>query len=289
MDDSSRPLASPLGDAFHRQLVELSLDVLTVIDAGGVVRYQSPSFTDAFELRAEDTLGRAVLDYVHEADRPRVAAVLERVLREGREERLRLRFAHGRHGWRWIEAVGRRWEQDGARFTVVNSRDVDAAVVAERARERDNELLSKMLRATSEIISVTDVHTGRLIEVNEAWLEVTGYTREEAIGRTALELGIWGTPENREAMVAALRTNGGRLKDHAVTTFTRHGEPRELLITVEPLEVAEEPLILMVATDRTEANLTEAKLRQAQRMEADRKSTRLNSSHVCSSRMPSSA
>ena len=49
--------------------------------------------------------------------------------------------------------------------------------------------------------------------VNDTFTRFTGYSREQVIGHTALELGIWGDPKQRAAFVEALRSrgHGGRL------------------------------------------------------------------------------
>jgi PAS domain S-box-containing protein len=269
MTESVVSLEEGLDDAFYRELVDQSLDVVTVLDGDGVVRFLSPSFTPTFGHDRADVIGRSVFDFLHDAD---IAVVLEALGRitEGEQdrERVEVRFSHADGGWRWIEAVGRVWTHRGERYTLVNSRDISERLRLEREREHTNELLSKMLQASRDVISVTDLATGRLVEVNDAWLELAGYTREEAIGRTATELGLWGDGAGRERMMADLEAAGGRLTDYPATTFTRAHGSRQLVLNVEHLEIGDSPLILNVASDRTDANLTEAKLRQAQRMEA---------------------
>jgi two-component system, cell cycle sensor histidine kinase and response regulator CckA len=66
------------------------------------------------------------------------------------------------------------------------------------------------LRAVFElspvVMCITGVEDGRLRDVNEAFLRLTGYTREEVLGRTTLELGVWMDPGQRERGRALLRT-----------------------------------------------------------------------------------
>ncbi|MEZ4628822.1 MAG: sensor domain-containing diguanylate cyclase [Eubacteriales bacterium] len=51
---------------------------------------------------------------------------------------------------------------------------------------------------------LTKVADGRIFEVNEGFIRITGYSSEEAVGRTTLQLGLWADPEDRVAFVKAL-------------------------------------------------------------------------------------
>ena len=68
------------------------------------------------------------------------------------------------------------------------------------------------LRAAFElsptIMAVTSLDDGRLLDVNDAFLRATGYTRDEIIGRPIPDLGLWIDPGLREQGLARLR--GGR-------------------------------------------------------------------------------
>ena len=79
-----------------------------------------------------------------------------------------------------------------------------------------------IFEAASNGMAFTSAATGRIIEVNEAWERTTGIRREDAIGKTALELGIWVNAEEREACLVELAREG-RVIDHEVQLLTRHG------------------------------------------------------------------
>ena len=59
-------------------------------------------------------------------------------------------------------------------------------------------------------MSITRLRDGRHLEVNEAAVRHGGFTREEMLGRTKAELGLWVAPEQREAMLQQLRRAGQR-------------------------------------------------------------------------------
>ena len=58
---------------------------------------------------------------------------------------------------------------------------------------------SKAFDASPLALTISSLTTGKLVEVNGTFINVTGYTREEALGKTTLELGLWKKPLEREA------------------------------------------------------------------------------------------
>jgi len=56
--------------------------------------------------------------------------------------------------------------------------------------------------------SITTFNEGRYLDINESFLFLLGYTREEVVGRTSLELGIWEKREHRTQFVKMLKSDG---------------------------------------------------------------------------------
>ena len=65
-----------------------------------------------------------------------------------------------------------------------------------------------IFNAASNGMAFTDLESGRILDVNDAWVRATGLSRTACIGRTALELGIWADPAEREACVAMVKSDG---------------------------------------------------------------------------------
>ncbi|MCC5886249.1 MAG: PAS domain S-box protein [Gammaproteobacteria bacterium] len=265
IEGASAPAEEP---AFFKSLVEHSIDIVTVVDELGRIVFKSPAFERFFGYGRAELVGEEVLGYIHEDERTEVQAAIGRVLaRESEVETVVARFRHKDGGWRYIEAVGRLWQYGGADLLLVNSRDItDKQEILHQLRTSNN-LLAKTIESSRNVVSITRVISGEFVEVNEEWLRVSGFRREEVIGRTANELGIWGSPENRDRMLEAIRQGGGRLRDFEATTHTPRG-PRQLVLNVETLEIDGDSVILMTGSDVTESRVIEEQLRQAQKMEA---------------------
>jgi PAS domain S-box-containing protein len=97
----------------------------------------------------------------------------------------------------------------------------------EEALRESEELFSKAFNASPSVLVISDLHDGRIIEANDAFLQASGFTREEAVGRTTLELGLYGDPAQREAIMRKIRDNGAIHKEphrqHRRRDRTRRG------------------------------------------------------------------
>jgi len=69
--------------------------------------------------------------------------------------------------------------------------------------------LASAFAETSLALVVSDIQSGQLLEVNQAFLDLTGHRAEEVLGRTSLELGLWPDPDFRRQMVALVAAQGG--------------------------------------------------------------------------------
>ncbi len=252
---------------FYRELLERSLDIVTILDTEGRIVYESPAFEHLFGYAPAELIGQPVLTFVHEDDQAATVAAISGVYSGKESDSVVVRFRHRDGFWRWIEAAGRVLELDGQTLLLVNSRDVTDKQQIMHRLSATNELLSKTLDSSRNLVSITRADTGEYIEVNRQWLLTAGYERDEVVGRTANELGIWGSPENRDRVMQAIAAAGGSLRDFEVVTYARRG-PRELIINVETFELDGERLILMTGSDETDRRIVEEQLRQAQKMEA---------------------
>jgi PAS domain S-box-containing protein len=147
-----------------------------------------------------------------------------------------------------------------------------AATVDER-RQGEHRFRS-VFRSTPDVITISRLRDGRFIDVNESFERTTGITRENALGRTSIDLGIWPDKATRDAVVSQL-VRDGRLSNFRLDLRGTDGTIRHGLISAEPIELDGEDALITVQRDITgqiQADEDKARiqeqLEQARKMEA---------------------
>ena len=101
-------------------------------------------------------------------------------------------------------------------------------LAADEAVRRSETLLSHLVATSPDLISLTELNSGRYAMVNRSFERQTGWSAAEAVGRTSLELGLWKSEEDRRRFVAELQ-HDGRLVDWPVTFNARDGHDMALV------------------------------------------------------------
>jgi two-component system cell cycle sensor histidine kinase/response regulator CckA len=144
---------------------------------------------------------------------------------------------------------------------------VEETLIDITERKKAEEIFRTAFNANPEPITIATISEGRYIDVNESFLRVTGYRREEVIGRTSLELKFWVRPDDRAKLVETLWEQGS-VRDLEITYRTKSGEERVALDSAEAIEIAGQECIIAILRDITERKFLEKQLRQTQKMEA---------------------
>ncbi len=125
---------------------------------------------------------------------------------------------------------------------------------------------AKAFNANPSGMAITTLD-GRVVDVNEAFLRTLGYTRQEAIGRTTVDLGLWRSAEERARAIQEAQSLG-RVQTIEIEGHTKERARRTLLYSAELIELDGTPHVLVLTTDITERRQLEEQLRQAVKMEA---------------------
>ena len=121
---------------------------------------------------------------------------------------------------------------------------------------RSEEKFSKSFRHSPLAASIVRVSDSRYIDVNETFERESGWKREEVIGRTPLEIGLWVVPEQRSPLIQRLLENG-IARDTEYQIRRKDGQVRTFLASAELIEVDGERCALNVGTDITERKAAE--------------------------------
>jgi len=127
---------------------------------------------------------------------------------------------------------------------------------SEDLRRKSEEKFSKTFRVSPEAISINRLSDGKYIDANDACLRKTGFTREEMIGKTSIELNLWADPEDRIKYIHALEKDG-KVRNLEMRLRMKSGERRYFLASTEFIEAEDEKYILGYFFDITERKQAE--------------------------------
>lgn len=129
-------------------------------------------------------------------------------------------------GWRWFA-----WNDsavlgpDGKIREIIGvGREITERKQAAELLRQSEERFAKAFHSSPAPLVIPDIESGRFIDVNARWVEMLGFTKEEQIGRTSKEVGIWSDPTQRDKAVALIRSQG-HFKEFPIEFMTRDGQP----------------------------------------------------------------
>ncbi len=138
---------------------------------------------------------------------------------------------------------------------------------AEKLLKESEGRLSAVVQASPIGITVSSVADGRLLDANDAALRLYGYRRDEAIGRTVAELGVYADPAQRDEMVQQLGPDG-RIDRFPIDYRHRSGSVGVIEVSGRVIELQGERCLVAMMVDVTERRRLEAVHLQAQKLES---------------------
>ncbi len=141
-------------------------------------------------------------------------------------------------------------EVDDGRATLSIYTDETERRGAEQAIKRSEALLSHLVSTSPDVITLTDMATGRYAMVNPSFERVTGYAADEVVGRTAIEIAIWANEADRHHLVKALREQDA-VQNLPATFRTRRGDFVQMLMSAARFQMDGRDYLVITARDVT--------------------------------------
>ncbi len=155
----------------------------------------------------------------------------------------------------------------GAPHIILNLLDITERVKAEQALRLSQEKIESIFNASPAAITLYDLDSGRLLEVNDAVVSMLNYPREYILERNVQDFVRWPDLAARNRYVIALRRNGA-VKNVEAKLESRSGRFVEAIGSAETLQIEGRSCVLAAFIDITEHNALFDQLRQSQKMEA---------------------
>ena len=152
-------------------------------------------------------------------------------------------------------------EIDRQKQMLMSAVDITEVRRAEELLRRSEESFEKIFQASPDAIVISRLSDGRYLDVNRSWLELFGYAREEAVGRTAHDLGVWVDPAERPRFVAEVRQRGS-VKDFEARFRKKSGAIIDALISADVIDIGGEPHVIVPILDVTDRKRAEERIQQ---------------------------
>ena len=145
----------------------------------------------------------------------------------------------------------------------INVQQLEKAITeckwAEEELRRSEEKFSKAFHSSPDAILISRFSDGQLVDVNEGFSHLSGYSRYEALQKSSIGLNLWTDPQDRETIIAALQETRSIL-DYEFSFRNSAGKILNCLYSGQILLIGDEPHILSVVRDITERKRWEQEL-----------------------------
>ncbi|MBU1862778.1 MAG: alpha/beta fold hydrolase [Candidatus Omnitrophica bacterium] len=145
------------------------------------------------------------------------------------------------------------------------ARDVTDRKYAEQQLKASQEKFEKAFHSSPNLMAITCKQDGRIIDVNESFLNTLEFNREEVIGFSTIELNIWGDEDARIRALEILKEEG-ELHSFETQIRTKSGEMRTMLFSGVRVDLDYEECLITTASDITERKRAEEELQKAQKI-----------------------
>ncbi len=141
-------------------------------------------------------------------------------------------------------------------------RDITPFKQAQRQLQLSEEKFAKAFHASPDGLTISRVRDGVILEVNEGFSRITGYTEKQCLERSTLDLGIWADLSERQAMIGHIKRHGSV---HEFRTRIRgsEGNIRLCELSAHPVLIDGEDCLLTISRDVTERQHMQEKLHLA--------------------------
>jgi len=262
-----------------RQIVNFLPDATFVTDDSGRVIAWNRAIEKMTGVEAKDMLGKGNYEYslaFYEERRPvlidlvtqpeqEILAKYSHVRREGdilisetEPEMLKLGDVH------LLNLASPLYDREGRVIGAIEAiRDITEQKKAAKALKESEERFRLTFYASPDAVNLNRMEEGLWVDINEGFTRLTGFTREDVLGKTSLEMNIWNDPEDRKRLVRELKEKGYcenlealfRKKDGTVGTG---------LMSARVISIGDVPHIISITREITEIKKAEELLRASE-------------------------
>jgi PAS domain S-box-containing protein len=257
-EEVSRTQQALADEAVRRRIfIEQSSDGIVILDQNGGVFETNKRFCEMIGYSPEQVKQLSVWDWDVQFPKDRIVKMINTITDVGP-------YCQSKHQ-----------RQDGSQYDVEISsnaaifagqklifcvcRDITERKKTENELHRSENKFAKIFHNSPDSIVLISFSDGRIVEVNESFLRLTGYHMDEVVGKTSLEFNLWRHPTEHTLYFEQLRASA-RVRDTEVDMLTKTNEIINCVVIGELLDLPDGTYILCIIRDITEHKKMREKL-----------------------------
>lgn len=250
-------------EATLRKILESSPDAVCIHDKRGRYVHVNQEFIRLTGFSRDECIGKAFWELGIWPDRETAERFRAAVVKNGEARNIQATFRLKDGSMRACLISGVMVDIDGQQCCMTISRDISDLKAAELKLQESEAALRKIFDSIADPLCVTDLSNGAYLDVNDAFLNVFGYTREEVVGKH-----VWEVPQAKRSHdvmdeVVELYTKG-QVRNSEAAILTKDGREVPCLISTVVIELNGRQCGLTIARDISERLAAEQTLRESQ-------------------------
>jgi PAS domain S-box-containing protein len=250
-----------LNEREFRLLAESMPQIVWTTRVDGLNTYFNQRWVDYTGLTLEESYGHGWNKPFHPDDQQRSWDAWQNAVLHNSPYLLqcRLRRADGVYRWWLIHGVPVLDENGNIIKWYGTCTDINDLKQAEEALRESEGFITKAFRSIPDALVISRLEDGKIVEVNDSWHMVFGYSREEVIGKNSLALNLFADSADRQRAMVLLREQGF-VRDFELQIRQKSGALRTAILSLELQKTQGEQYLLSVVQDVTERKQAEEAL-----------------------------
>ncbi len=249
----------------YRLLIDTANEGIWAMDADHITTYVNKAMADMLYYSPPEIIGKKVEEFFYPED---MAFHQERMKRrhQGDDEVYERRFRRkdGSELWTLVSAKSLKSENGGFIGSFAMFTDITDRKLSEGKLQISEAKFNNLFHLNPVAQTLSTLHDERFLDVNDVFLRAIESNREEVIGHTAKELGVWHDPEQRNFVISSLAENGF-VNNVEMALHSKSGNIRHFLWSAKKIIISGESCLLASAINITALNEARMALQQSER------------------------